>query len=175
MHKHHENSHNADVVAVFDNQDDVDDAILHLRLNGFKDRQIGYFMRHPDSGLTDLYDRSYAGVGVVLGSIVGAALGLGLAWYLNQWSESFRNVTDFFGLASTFMLFGALFGGFIGWGCGVGVHRTGVEAPNFDPTVGPYVVAIHAGAAQDRASSILHRYGGHDMPPGAMMARPATV
>jgi hypothetical protein len=175
MRAPHENLHSADVVAVFDSQDAADEAILQLRLNKFPDGQIGYFMWHPTAGLTDLYDRSYAGAGVVVGSVVGAALGYGAAWLLNQWSVVAADVSDFFGLAVTCATVAAMFGGFIGWMIGVEIHRRGIEAPNVDPAVGPYIIAVHAGDAQERAWGIIHRYGGHELPPGAMMAHPSAV
>jgi hypothetical protein len=174
MQAPHENLHSADVVAVFDNQDDVDEAILRLRVNGFKDHQIGYFMWHPTAGLVDLYDRSFAGVGVVVGSVVGGVLGAVAAWYLNQWSMVAANVNDIVGLMATCATFGAMFGGFIGWAIGVEIHRRGVDAPYVDPRAGAFVLAVHAGDARDRAWAILHDYGGHEAPP-AMMAHPVTV
>jgi hypothetical protein len=174
MQASHENLHSPDVVAVFDNQDDVDEAILRLRVNGFKDHQIGYFMWHPTAGLVDLYDRSFAGVGVVVGGIVGCVLGVAIAWYLNQWSEVNAHVNDFFGLAATLGTFVGMTGAFIGWAIGVEIHRRGVDAPYVDPRAGAYVLALHAGDARDRAWTILYDYGGHEPPP-AMMAQPSAV
>jgi hypothetical protein len=174
MHTHRENSHNADVIAVFDNQDDVDEAILQLRLNGFKDRDIGCFVMHPTAGVIDLTDRSYAGMGVVLGTIVGAALGLGWALYLNGWSIASHDVNDFFGLIATCVTCAALTAASIGWWIGVEVHRTGVVAPRVDPRAGAYVLAVHTGAPE-RAWALIHDKGGHELPPGALMARPAAV
>lgn len=175
MRGHHGNLHSADAVAVFENQDDADRALLHLRSRGFTDRHIGYYAWHPSTGLMNLIDRSYAFSGAIVGGIVGAALGVGAAWLLNRWSDSARDVHDFFGLAITAGTFLALFVGLIGWGVGVGMHRSGVEMPAVDPSVGPFILAVHAGGARDLAWSILHDSGGAEVPAGAATARPAMA
>jgi hypothetical protein len=167
--------HQADVIAVFESQDDADEAVLQLRLRGFRDSQIGYFAQHPTRGFTDLLDHHYGFVGAIIGSIAGAALGVGMARLMDQWWEMRTGASDFFGLALTMATFVALFVGFIGWGIGVGVTQRAVDAPAVDPSVGPFVLAVAAGAERDRAWSIMREYGGHELPPGAMMAQPLAV
>jgi hypothetical protein len=171
----HGNLLTPDVVAVFETQDEADQAVLQLYGQGFTDRQIGCFAWHPLTGLMNLIDRSYAFSGSVVGGIVGAALGVGLAWLLNIWSDQARDVRDFFGLAITAGTFLCLFGGLIGWGIGVGVHRSGVEMPAVDPTVGPFILAVHAGDQRDLAWRIVRRCGGGDVPAAAATAYPAMA
>lgn len=162
-------ANSADVVAVFDSQLDADQAVLQLYIQGFTDKQIGCFTWNPFSGLTNLIDRSYAFSGSVIGGIVGAALGVGLAFVLNIWSDHFRNLQDFLGLGLTAATFLCLFGGLIGWGIGVGIYHAGVEMPAVDPTVGPFILAVHTEAEnRELASTIIHRCGGTDVPASAM-------
>jgi hypothetical protein len=166
--------HSANVIAVFENQDDADEAVLQLRLSGFRDRQIGYFAQHPTRGLTDLleHDREFAGS--VIGGIAGAFLGVGMAWALNKWFANIEGARDFFGLAITLGTFGAFFVGFIGWWIGEGISRRAVDAPLVDSSVGPFVLAVSAGEATDLAWHAIHHHGGHELPPGALMAHPAV-
>lgn len=172
---HHNNLHSPDVVAVFETQDGADRALLHLRSRGFTDRHIGYYSWNPYTGVMNLIDRSYAFSGAIVGGVVGAALGVGLAFLLNMWSDAARDVHDFFGLAITAGTFLCLFCGLLGWGIGVGMHRSGVEMPAVDPSVGPFILAVHAGGARDLAWSILHDSGGTEVPAGPTMARPALA
>jgi hypothetical protein len=175
MRAHDGKLHSANVIAVFDNQEDADEAVLQLRLSGFRDRQIGYFSQHPTRGLTDLleHDREFAGS--VIGGIAGAALGVGMAWAINRWFAIGVDAPDIFGLSITLGTFMALFVGFIGWCIGAGVERRAVDAPAVDATVGPFVVAVSAGDATDLAWHAIHHHGGHEVPPGVMMARPAMI
>jgi hypothetical protein len=175
MRDHHGERLTPDVVAVFETQDAADLGVLQLDGLGFTDRQIGYYSWHPFAGLMNLSDRSYGFSGSIIGGIVGAALGVGLAWLLNIWSQNARDVQNFFGLAITCGTCLCLFGGLIGWGIGIGRHRSGVEMPAVDPSVGPFILALHAGPARDLVWSILHRCGGLEVPAGATMARPAMA
>jgi hypothetical protein len=175
MRDHHDERLTPDVVAVFENQDDADQAVLQLYGQGFTDRQIGYYTWHPFAGLMNLSDRSYGFSGSIIGGIVGAALGVGLAFLLNIWSDQARALRDFLGLAITCGTCLCLFVGLIGWGIGIGMHRSGVEMPAVDPSVGPFILALHAGPARDAVWTILHRCGGSEVPAGATMARPALA
>ena len=167
--------HSANVIAVFESQDDADEAVLQLRLSGFRDRQIGYFSQHPTGGLTDLleHDREFAGS--VIGGIAGAFLGVGMAWALNKWFANIEGARDFFGLAITLGLFMSLFVGFLGWWIGEGISRRAVDAPPVDSTVGPFVIAVAADNATELARHAIHHHGGHELPPNALMASPAAV
>ena len=168
----------ADVVAVFDNQLDADEAVLQLRNAGFSDDRIGYFSRHPYRGLTDLINHDYAFPGAVLGGVIGAALGVGAAYLINMWSASSADLRQPFGLAVTCGVVLALFCGVIGWGIGLGMRTRRVAPPAVDPAAGAFIVAVSAGEADEarsRAWAAIRRHGGHELPPGAMMAHPAAV
>lgn len=175
MRAHDNRLHSADVIAVFENQDDADEAVLQLRLSGFRDSQIGYFAQNPTRGLTDLLDHDREFAGSVIGGIAGAFLGVWSAQYLNGWFTEATGTSDFFGLALTLGGFGALFVGFLGWCIGEGISRRAVDAPAVDPAVGPFIIAVSAGEASDLAWHAIHHRGGHELPPGAMMAHPAAV
>lgn len=164
MRAHDNNLHSADVVASFESQDDADEALLQLRLSGFSDDQIGYFAQHPTRGLTEIltHDRSFSGS--VIGGLVGAALGVGLARALNLWAWR-MDAPDIYGLSITLGTFMALFVGFIGWGIGIGVHRRAVDPPTVDESAGPFVIAVHAGEARTRAWDAIHSRGGHQLHP----------
>jgi hypothetical protein len=174
MWAHKSKLHKADVITVFENQDDADEAVLQLRLSGFRDAQIGYFAQH-EHGLTDLLDHDREFAGSVIGGVTGAVLGVGMAKVMNEWFASMVGASDFFGLAITLASFGALFVGFIGWCIGVAIPRPAVAAPAVDPNVGPFILAVESGDTPELARSIMHEYGGHDLPPGAMLAHPAAV
>ena len=155
-------SHQADVVAVFDNQTAANEAIYHLRLAGFNDDRIACYSRPPGQGLTDWFNRDYAFVGAIAGGAVGAALGQLLAPLVNQWSGAARNVTDPFGLLAAMTIITALVLGLIGWGLGVGCRRAAVTAPAVDSAPAPFVLAVVAGADRDRVWSIIRHAGGRD-------------
>src|SRR5262245_60214757 len=117
MQRHRATPEAADLVSVFDTQDDADEAILRLRMFGFSDDRIGYFCRTPAGGMADASDRNHWLGGATLGAIAGVALGLGLAWLL------YGRVLpaaegDLWGLAITCAVFGGLFGAFVGGSIG---------------------------------------------------------
>jgi hypothetical protein len=167
--------HSADVIAVFENQDDADEAVLQLRLAGLSDDHIGYFVQDPQRGLIDLIDHDRGFAGSVIGGGVGIFLGIWAAQGLNTWFAEATGTSDFFGLALTLGTFGALFVGFIGWWIGVGILRRGVETPAVDPLVGSFVLAVSAGELRDRAWSVIREHGGHELPPGAVMTHSIAV
>ncbi len=175
MNSHDSRLHNADVVAAFENQDDADEAVLQLRATGFHDNQIGYFAWQLNGSLMDLLDRHYGFAGSVIGGIAGALLGVGAAPLLDEWSIRVMDLHDPLGLAITLGTFGALFVGFIGWWIGASMMRRGVEAPAVVPTAGSFVVAVSAGDARELAWAAIRQHGGHELPPGAMMAHPSAV
>ena len=67
---------NTRVVGTFDTQDEADEAVLELRLAGFKDRRIGYYARTATGQITDLLERNFWIVGATVGTIVGVLLGI---------------------------------------------------------------------------------------------------
>ncbi len=163
MWAHDSRSHAADVVVTFENQDDADDAVYLLRLTGFRDRQIGYTGRLLNGHVVDLLERDRSFGGAALGGLAGAALGVGLAPVLAWLMAPPSGVYDLFGLAVTCGVFGALFLSFLGGCIGMSVPRSGMVAPATGST-DPFVIAVAAGTAHDRAAEIVHEFGGHDLP-----------
>ena len=161
----------ADVVAVFDTQTAANDAVYHLRLAGFGDDRIACYSRPPGHGLTDSFNRDYAFVGAVVGGAVGVMLATLLVPLVHQWSAWSRDVQDPFGLAATMRIVMALFFGLIGWGLGLRSRRPRVTAPGVDATVGPFVLAVAAGADRDRVWAVIRRAGGRD--PASTVPAPA--
>jgi hypothetical protein len=160
MRAHDSTQRRANVVAVFDSQEDADEAVLELRLAGFKDSRIGYFSRTPDGEMTDLLERNHWMTGAALGAIAGAALGVWLARLIPGWESRYLRGIDTFGLTITCAVFGVLFVGVVGGLIGLAIPRRMVEAPELGHSAGPLVLAVDAGDARDRAAFALSRHGG---------------
>jgi hypothetical protein len=175
MSAHEDKLYGADVVAMFENQDDADEAVLQLRLLGLSDDHIGYFAQHPVNGWMDLIDHDRGFVGSIIGGFLGTAVGVWLAQLLNGWSAVSDALIDPFGLSVTLGTCLALFGGFLGWWIGTGIQHRSVSAPAIDPAVGAFIVAVSAGALHDRAWSVIREHGGHEVPPGAILQYPIAV
>ena len=154
-------SSDANVVATFDSQFDADEAILELRLIGFRDRQIGYFTHSPNGELTDLLERNYWIAGATIGAVAGAALGVWLARAITQWESQYLRGLDPLGLLITCVTFGMLLVGTIGGLMGEAIFRRTVIAPNVGRTEGPLVVAVRSAEENGRAVEVLRRRGGH--------------
>jgi hypothetical protein len=163
----------ADVIAAFDDRGDAEQALIQLRLAGFGDDRIGYYSRHIYGGMTNLLDRRNEFPGLLVGGVLGAALGAGLAYLLQPWSAAARDLTDIFGLVVLCGVVGALFGGLIGALVGMGFTRRGPAAVALDPAAAPFVLAVAGGDDRERAWAIIRHNGGHDLPPGAILAHPA--
>ncbi|MDY3560923.1 hypothetical protein R5W23_002172 [Gemmata sp. JC673] len=173
MWGHNSTSCRADVVAAFDNQGDADEALLRLRLAGFRDKQIGYTGRLHNGHTTDMLERSHTFAGAVLGSIIGAAIGVALTPLLNRVLSPLNGPHDLFGLGVTAGVCGAMLVGFFGGWIGMSMHRRGTEAPATDREDGPFVMAVSAGDARPRAWEILHQHG-HDLHSAQIPAPGAT-
>jgi hypothetical protein len=145
----------ANVFATFDSQYDADEAVLELRLAGFRDNRIGYFTHAPDGSPDDLLERNHWLTGAALGAIAGAALGVGISRIVPAWG------LDPLGLLITCAVFGALFVGTIGGLIGEAIPRRRVAIHSVGPTDGPLVVAVAAGADHGRAAEILRHREGH--------------
>ena len=167
------NNNKADVVAVFENQDDADEAVLQLRLSGLRDRQIGYYGWHLNGTAEDLLDHDRWFGGAVVGGIIGAALGAVAAPALAWLMAAPTGPHDLFGLAITSGVTGLLFLSFVGGWIGMRVARRSVDLPENSAADGSFVLALMAGAARDRAWSIIRQFGGHEL--HSEMARPHAV
>jgi len=155
----------ADVVAVFDNEESADEAVLALRAAGFKDDEFGYMARNMHDVVTDYVGRTYLILGAVLGIIAGAGLGV--------WAA--RSVLDGTatplapaigpgetGVYLTNILGGAILIAMVGALCGWGVWRGEAAHVGSEIPIGEYVIAVHAGDRRDAAWAILRQHGGHE-------------
>ena len=161
----HARPRDASIVAVFENQDDADEAVLELRLARFRDNRIGYFSRSSTGAMTDLLERNYWVAGAMLGSVAGAALGVWTARLLPAWESPYLQSIDPFGLMVTCAAFGILFVSFIGGMIGASVPRSIVNPPRLAPEAGPFVLAVSAEERQDQARAALRRHGGREVLP----------
>jgi hypothetical protein len=167
-------SRDANVVATFDTQWDADEAVLELRLAGFRDDQIGYFTHSPDGELADLLERNYWMAGAALGGIAGAALGVWLARVIPDGESQYLRGIDSLGLLITCAIFGMLFVGFVGGMIGEAILRRTIIAPDVARTDGPLMVAVQAGAEHERAANALRHRGGQVMVSGEVPPLPHT-
>jgi hypothetical protein len=159
-----DNTRHANVMAAFENQDDADEAVLQLRLSGFRDEQIGYFAPRLRNGrVLDLMDRDYWLVGGILGGVIGAAIGIALSPALAWLMAAPTGPHDPFGLAITCGVFGALFASFLGGWIGMNISRQGVAPPPLGTVDAPFVIAVAAGDARAQALEAIHHHGGHEL------------
>lgn len=164
MHEYDHHSRTANVVATFETQDEADEALLELRLAGFRDRRIGYFARTPTGELTDLLERNFWITGATIGAIVGALLGVWLAWVIPNLESPYARRLDTFGLMVTCATFGSLFLSCAGGMIGAGISRRWLPAPEeLGPEAAPFVIAVNAGADRDLAIAALQHRGGYNI------------
>ncbi|HEY3788212.1 MAG TPA: hypothetical protein VGL71_05115 [Urbifossiella sp.] len=164
MNTHNEKLEHANIVAVFNTQDEAEDGVFGLRNAGFSDSRVGYFARNLGGLVTDFAGKGYTLVGAVLGIVVGAFLGIwagNIAVTIEASKFAASTLPGPSGYLITAAICGAVLGGctgaFIGWGIprGDAVHR-GMEMKE-----GRYVVTVNAGERTAEAWAILHRHGGH--------------
>jgi ABC-type enterochelin transport system permease subunit len=163
MLSHYTRPRDANVVAIFDDQNGADEAVLELRLARFRDHQIGYFSRSSSGELTDLLERNFWIVGSTLGALAGAALGIAIAHVLPAWENSYARAIDPLGLAITCATFGVLFASFIGGMIGGSIPRSIVNVPLLGRDAGPFVLAVCTDERQDQALEILRGHGGQEV------------
>lgn len=164
MHTHNNKLEHANVVAVFENQDDAEEAVLGLRTAGFSDSHLGYFARELTGIVTDFAFRGHT----ILGGLIGAAIGMILGLYFGEFAlehNASRIGPPLFpgdtgvivSVAIVTSILMASIGAFIGWGIprGDAFHR-GVEMKD-----GRYVVSVAAGERNAEAMLIMQAHGGH--------------
>lgn len=155
----------ANVVAAFDTQDEAEEAVLELRLAGFRDDQFGYLARNIRGVVTDYVGRTYVLAGTVLGILAGAALGVWAArCSLDGTATPFGPA--FFpgeaGIYVTSVLCGALLVAMVGAMCGWGVWRGEAAHVGSEVPTGGYVIAVDAGDRKDLAWAVIRRRGGYN-------------
>ncbi|MDB5306772.1 MAG: hypothetical protein JWO38_974 [Gemmataceae bacterium] len=173
MHTHNHKLEAANVVAVFDTQDEADEAVLGLRVAGFRDDQIGYFARNLAGLVTDYLGQTYATVGAVLGTLLGAALGVWAGWEATTEGATpigppLLSGPD--GVILTCALCGAILGGIIGAMLGWGIPRGDAVYHGSEVEPGRFVIAVTAGDRADEAWAIIRRYGGYEARPAGPAA-----
>lgn len=170
----------ANVVAVFDSQDEADEALMALRITGFRDRRMGYLSRSMNGLVVDALGRSYLGAGTLLGLLVGAALGLWTGW-MAQTGQGTPIAPPMVPEASstvvllTCALWGAAFFGLIGASIGFCFHRR--ETVHFGSELEPgrYVMTLDAGDRKDEAWAILRSYGARHPEPADRVEMPPSL
>jgi len=164
MHEHDHRSRTVNVVATFETQDEADEALLELRLAGFRDRQIGYFGRTPTGELTDLLERNFWITGATIGAVAGALLGIWLARILPNVESTYVRRLDAFGLMVTCATFGSLFLSCAGGIVGAGITRRWLPAPEeLGREAAPLIIAVDAGEDRDLVIAALQHRGGYDI------------
>lgn len=163
-----EEGRRADLVAVFDNQDDAEEAVLRLRNAGVPGRRLGFFAHTHTGRLIDLIYPAHR----IAGTVVGLAVGIALGWALGDWVGRATG-PDPVGLAVTCALCGASIGGVAGWLIGSSLYRPGVRFADPGAASGEYVVVAAAGPDRGRAAEAIRRAGGHEVEPVAPL--PAAV
>lgn len=177
METHNFKLEHANVVATFDSQDDVEEAVLGLRIAGFRDSQIGYLARNQAGLVTDYLGGTFLLAGTIVGLIVGAMIG---TWAGQQ--AIVERATPFGpaflpgdqGFLLTFAICGAITGGIIGAVTGWGIPRAQTVHMGTEIESGVYVLAVNAGERKDEVWAILRRHGGYVPSPADSRARPVS-
>jgi hypothetical protein len=170
----------ANVVAVFDSQDEADEALMGLRIAGFPDRQIGYLSRSMSGLVVDDLGWTYLWPGTIVGTLVGAALGLWVGWMAGT-GQSTPIAPPMVPEASmpivllACALWGALFFGLFGASIGVCFHRGSTVHFGSELEPGRYVLTVDAGDRKDEAWAILRDYGARHPAPADRVEVPANL
>jgi len=173
MRTHYWKLDRANVVGVFDTQDEAEDAVLGLRMAGFKDDQIGYLAQNLAGQITDFVGRTYAFAGLVIGTVLGAAFGVwagqeSIAIHASQIGPAI--LSGDVGLLVTTGICGALLLGFCGALVGWGVPRDGAIHVGTEVESGRYVLAVNAGSRTAEVWALLRQYGGRPPQPAEVEA-----
>jgi hypothetical protein len=149
----------ANVVAAFETNDDAEEAILALRMMGYRDGQIGYFSANGEGEMDDQLARYHRFAGAVAGSIIGAIVG----WVCARWALVLGQGLDQFGLAMSATVTGAFFFGMLGGMMGLWFKPPKDEASVPTGFAEPYVITVDAGDRWEGAWSVIRQRGGHEL------------
>jgi len=149
----------ANVVAGFNSQDDSDEAMLALRMAGFRDNRIGYYCA---TGKGQMMDR-LAGYHRFAASAVGTIIGVGAGLLLARWCYPAMHNLDPVGLMQASTVCGALFLGMAGGLMGMWSSRTEPWTPIQQMVPESYLLAVDAGDERNKAWTIIHQHGGHEV------------
>jgi hypothetical protein len=149
----------ANVVAGFESNDDVEEAIMGLRNLGYKDVQIGYYSANGQGEMDDQLARYHRFAGSVVGSVIGAIVG----WACARWALILGQDLDQFGLAMSAAVTGAFFFGMLGGFMGLWIKQPKDEASVPNGFAEPYVITVDAGDRWEQAWSTIRQHGGHEL------------
>ena len=180
MHAHNEKLEHANVVAVFEAQDDAEDAVLGLRLAGFRDARVGYFARNLVGLVEDFVWKGHTILGLVIGVVVGALLGWWAGWYAlatnaTPLGPAFAPGDQ--GVYLTCALCGALLVGMTGALVGWGIPRGDAVHYGHEMEAGRYVVSVCAADRAADAWAVIRSHGGGHapLPADAVVVRPTPA
>jgi len=174
MYAHNEKLAHANVVAVFDVQDDAEEAVLGLRTAGFSDHEIGYFSRDQAGLVTDFAGHGHTISGIVIGVFLGVLIGAwmgqqALATNATHIGPAFMSGAN--GVILTCAICGAVLLGMTGAMIGWGIPRGDTVHLGDEMASGRYVIAVNAGERTCEAWAIITTHGGHEpMPHDAVLA-----
>jgi hypothetical protein len=175
---HNHKLETANVVAVFETQDDADEAVLGLRLAGFRDNRIGYFARNLAGQVTDFVGKMNTIPGAVIGMLLGAGLGIGLGQLVLTGQDTPLApplVPEFNNVLLTCALWGAVALGIVGAALGYMTPRGETVHYGDEMAAGRYVIAVNAGDRTGEAWDAIRRHGGHDPEPADGVMRGAVA
>ena len=174
MYAHNEKLGNANVVAVFEVQDDAEEAVLGLRVAGFADEEIGYFSRDQAGLVTDFAGSGHTLSGMVIGTFLGVLIG---AWMGQEAIATKAThigpaiMSGASGVILTCAICGAVLLGMTGALIGWGIPSSDAVHLGDEIASGRYVVAVNAGDRSSEAWAIMTTHGGHEpMPHDAVLA-----
>jgi hypothetical protein len=156
---HNENKlKHASIIAGFEAQDDAEEAVLGLRMIGFRDTKIGYFFADGEGQMKDQLACYHRFAGSVVGTAAGAVIGWAFARLVFAGGQDLDPV----GLAMISAVTGAFFFGMLGGMMGLWLRSPREEALVSSNFSEPYVVTVNAGDTRD-AWSIIRQHGGHEL------------
>lgn len=152
----------ATVMAGFNSQFEAEDALLGLRMAGFRDNQIGYYCLTRDGDMVDYLANYHRVAAAIIWGLVGVAGGLVFAWLVYAGGSGLYQ--DLGGLCLTSGTIGALLMGMLGGYAGLNRPAAGTYITLPDGLAEPYVLAVDAPQPQPWMWDILLKHGGHKVP-----------
>jgi len=150
----------ANVIAGFEVNDDAEEAILALRIMGYRDSQIGFYCANGYGVMEDQLARYHRFAGSVVGGVVGAVIGWAAArWVFNAFGQDL----DPFGLALSTSVTAAFYFGMLGGYVGLWLKPPKDKAFIPNGFAEPYVITVDAGNTRDEARSAIRQHGGHEL------------
>lgn len=156
------------LVGVFDNRTQAQQAVSELKRSGFTDEQVGVASRDNDSSTTgDAADTgSFAEEGAVTGLAAGA--GIGALWGLGILAGAIPGIGPAIaggtlGILLSSAAAGAAAAGIGGALIGLGIPEDEAEHYDSEFKAGRTIVTVKGSGRHSDATTILRRFGGHDI------------